>query len=124
MFGKRIDKPGGGRKAVRDDMMIPAAVMTVTDTVKVDLLDVSRTGAKLRGDNLPSPGQEVMVLLGKLEAFGRVVWRDENQCGVHFDIALSELALALIEAERDPLVSRRSGEVSLAAVDWHSGLAR
>lgn len=124
-FGKRIDKPGGLRRAPREEVMIRAAIMTMTDTVGVDLLDVSTAGAKLRGRDLPAPGQEVLVLLGRLEAFGSVVWRDEDQCGVHFDVALSEQALSIIENERGPasLVGLNADE-TLAAGDWLNGLAR
>jgi hypothetical protein len=125
MFGKRIDKPGGGRRAVREDIMIRAAMMTMTDTVNVDLLDLSRTGAKLRGPDLPAPGQEVMLLLGRLEAFGSVIWRDDDQCGVHFDVALSELAAAIVESERGPSsLTAPDGEAALASSDWQNGLAR
>ncbi|MDP9422025.1 MAG: PilZ domain-containing protein [Pseudomonadota bacterium] len=124
-FGKRIDQPGGHWHAVREAMMIRAVMITMTDTVGVDLLDLSRSGVKLRGADLPAPGQEVVLLLGRFEAFGSVVWRDEGQCGVHFDIALSEQALAIIESEREP-ASRAGldGEAALAACDWLHGLAR
>jgi hypothetical protein len=125
MFGKRIDKPGGGRRAVREDMMIRATMMTMADTVNVDLLDLSRSGAKLRGPELPAPGQEVLLLLGRLEAFGSVIWRDEDQCGVHFDVALSERALSIAESERGPSsLTAVDGEAVLAASDWLNGLAR
>lgn len=124
-FGKRIDEPGGHRRAVREEVMIRAAVMTMTDTVGVDLLDISKSGAKLRGRNLPVPGQEVVVLLGRLEAFGSIVWRDEDQCGVHFDVALSDHALSIVESERGPsFVAGIGGEEQLAASDWNNGLAR
>ena len=125
VFGKRIDKPGGARRAVRDEMMIRAAIMTTTESVGVDLLDLSRTGARVRGSGLPAPGQEVVVLLGRLEAFGSVVWRDEEECGIHFDVQLSELAVATVQAERGPtsLRSLRPDE-RLAAGEWFAGLAR
>ena len=125
MFGKRIDKPGGGRKAAREDIMIRAAMMTLTDTINVDLLDLSTTGAKLRGPDLPAPGQEVLMLLGRLEAFGTVIWRVEDQCGVHFDIPLSERALSIVESERGTSsLKALDGEAVLAASDWLNGLAR
>ena len=124
MFGKPIDKPGGSGRAVREDMMIRAAMMTLTETVHVDLLDLSRTGAKLRGPDLPSPGQEVLLLLGRIETFGSVIWRDEDQCGIHFESALNERALAIVESERCSLLTCINGEAALAAVDWHNGLAR
>jgi len=125
MFGKRVDKPGGGRKSVREEMMIRAAMMTLTDTVNIDLLDLSRSGARVRGPDLPAPGQEVVLLLGRLEAFGSVIWRDEDQCGVHFDVALSEHAVAVVESERGPSsLTALNGEAALAANDWQNGLAR
>jgi hypothetical protein len=104
VFGNRVDKPGGARRAVREGMMIRASVMTPTQTVGVDLIDVSKSGAKLRGDNLPAPGHEVLLLLGRLEAFGSVIWRDEDQCGVHFDVALSESALSIVQSELGPFL--------------------
>ena len=124
-FGKRIDKPGGHRRAVRDDALIRVAMMTLTETVGVDLLDLSTSGAKLRGRDLPTPGQEVVVLLGRLEAFGSVVWRDEDECGVHFDVQLTENARSMVESERGPnYLATSDGEGSLSACDWFSGLAR
>jgi hypothetical protein len=124
-FGKRVDKPGGLRRALREQLTIRAAMMTMTDTLAVDLLDLSKCGAKLKGSNLPSPGQEVLVLLGRLEAFGSIVWRDEDQCGVHFDVALSDRALEIVESERGPAcLLGLSAEEALAAGDWLNGLAR
>lgn len=124
-FGRRIDKPGGLRRALREEVMIRAAIMTMTDTFGVDLLDLSASGAKLRGGDLPTPGQEVLVLLGRLEAFGSVVWRDEDQCGIHFDVALSDQALSIIENERGPAsLVGLSADEALAAGDWLNGLAR
>jgi len=125
MFGKRIDRPGGSRRAVRETAMIPAAIMTVTDSLTVDLLDMSTTGACIRGADLPSPGQEVLILIGRLEAFGSVVWRDQDRCGIRFDVALSESALAIVESERGPCTVLASGADSpFAAADWNNGLAR
>ena len=124
-FGKRIDIPGGLRRAVRGDVMIRAAMMTLTETIGVDLLDLSTSGAKLRGRDLPTPGQEVVVLLGRLEAFGSVVWRDEDECGVHFDVQLTENARSMVESERGPnYFATIDGKESLSACDWFSGLAR
>jgi len=124
-FGNRIDQPGGSRRAVREGVMLPAAMMTTTDSASVDLLDLSKSGAKLRGLGLPPPGQEVLVRLGRLEAFGSIIWRDEDECGVHFDVALSERAVSIVNEERG-LASLRGvpGEDLLAASDWENGLAR
>ena len=124
-FGKRVDKAGGLRKALREDVLIPAAMMTTTESRGVDLLDVSTSGAKLRGHVLPAPGDAVLLILGRLEAFGYIVWQDGNRCGVRFDVALSESALAMVESERGPSSFLAVGpEAVLAAGDWQYGLAR
>ena len=125
MFGKRIDRPGGARRAVRDEMMIRASIMTTMDSVSVDLLDLSKSGARLRGNALPAPGQEVLVLLGRLDAFGTIVWRDYDQCGVHFDVQLSDQAVSIVQAESGPSsLGHIRGEERLAASEWLNGLAR
>lgn len=104
--------------------MIRAAMMTMTDTIHVDLLDLSTSGARLRGHDFPSPGQEVILLIGRLEAFGAIVWRDEDQCGVHFESALSDDALLMAENERGQSLAGFTSENALAAGDWLNGLAR
>jgi hypothetical protein len=124
-FGKRIDRPGGSRRAKREEVLMSAAMMTTMDSLTVDLLDLSNSGARLRGNNLPPPGLEVLVLLGSLEAFGSVVWRIGDQCGVQFDVALSEGAVAAVERERGPSRLRGLGsDAVLASADWENGLAR
>ena len=125
MFGKRIDGPGGARSAVRDEMMIRATVITTTESSSVDLLDLSKSGARLRGNDLPEPGQEVLALLGRLEAFGSVVWRDKDQCGVHFDVQLSDQAVSIVKAELGfSSLGGLRGEERLAASEWFNGFAR
>ena len=124
-FGNRVDKPGGSRKAIREELALRAVILTVTETISVDLLDISKTGARLRATDLPADGQELIALLGGLEAFATVIWRDADQCGIQFDTPLSDRAVATIEAERVPVTLDRLGtDVILAASDWHNGLAR
>ena len=124
-FGKRIDIPGGARKAVRDDVLTRAAMRTRTASRSVDLLDMSLTGARLQGDGLPQPGEDVLLIVGRLEAFGEVVWHHDDQCGVRFDVALGEDALATVERERGPSRLLDVGlDAVLASDDWQHGLAR
>lgn len=125
VFGKRIDIPIGGRKAVREELVIRASIMTMADRINVDLLDISKTGARLRGQGLPPRGQEVLALFGRLEAFATVVWVKADQCGLQFDIPLSEKAVAIVESERVPVsMAGLDADTVLAASDWQNGLAR
>ena len=119
-FGKRIDKPGGSRRSIRENLMSRTVVITMTDSRKVDLLDLSESGARVGGHDLPAPGQEVLILIGKLEAFGTVIWRDQDQCGIRFDIALSETVLSTLRNE-----CRQTALIGgAAAEDWLFGSAR
>jgi len=48
-FGKRLDGPGGRRHSARAPVLMSAAMHAVGTSQTVSLVDVSRTGAKLRG---------------------------------------------------------------------------
>ena len=124
-FGKRIDGPGGHRRALRNSIMVRVAMSSRMHSQSVDLIDLSQTGAKLRGPGLPGKGQDVMINVGDLDALGKIVWRDDGQCGVLFDIALTESALAAVQLERGPsTLANLSHEELLAVGDWLGGLAR
>ena len=119
-FGKRTDEPGGSRRSPRENLMSRTVLMTMTDSHTVDLVDLSKSGAKLSGCDLPTPGQEVLMLIGRLEAFGTVVWSELGQCGIEFDIGLSETALSAIQNEARQ-IARIGGA---AAEEWLFGSAR
>jgi hypothetical protein len=49
----------------------------------------------------------------------------EDQCGIRFDVPLSENAQSVVESERGPnSFATISRDGILAASDWHNGLAR
>ena len=52
-FENRIDQPGGSRRAVREGVMLPAAMMNTTDSTSVDLLEDLLDRFHL--DTVPSP---------------------------------------------------------------------
>lgn len=120
VFGKRIDEPGGSRRSVRENLIFRTVVMTTTESLKVDLLDLSTSGARLGGDNLPALGQEVLVLIGRLEAFATVVWRQGEECGIQFDMGLTETALSTLQNECRQVAHLGGTE----GEDWFYGIAR
>ena len=124
-FGKRIDEPGGSRRAVREPALTWAVMMTTTESFTVDLLDLSKTGARLRGRLFPGVGHEVLVLLGRLEAFGTIVWQDGELCGLQFDVPLGEDAVATIRRECvPPSLKGAAAEAALSAQLLQNGFAR
>lgn len=83
-FGKRVDGPGGRRRASRSPTSMRAQLTTPTNSIEAWIIDMSSTGAKLRSTSVPEVGQSVLVRVGSLEAFGTVAWTAQDSCGISF----------------------------------------
>jgi|SRR5687768_9492268 len=82
-FGKSV---GGGRRcAARASTPLIAVLTTLVSSRSAVLVDVSSTGARVRATDLPSMGEEVIVNIERVQAFGTVVWSDSGECGIVFD---------------------------------------
>lgn len=124
-FGKRLDGPGGRRSTPRCTVLMSAALHTVGASRTVSILDVSKTGARLRSRLPMRLGQEIWLKMLNNDAFGRIVWAEEEMCGVEFDSPLSEAAAASLQAMgKVVIMPRLSREEQLAALDWQTNLAR
>jgi hypothetical protein len=57
------------------------------------LVDISRTGARLRAEILPRVSQKLIFRAEKVQAAGEVVWFEPGTCAIEFDtpIAVSEV---------------------------------
>jgi hypothetical protein len=120
-FGKRGG--GGRRSAPRESAPLYAVFTTVTRSHAAVLVDISLTGARLCSDNLPLKGEELLLSVDKVRAYGTVKWANRQQCGVAFDPPLDPEDLHLLEEK----VTQGAGfnlEVKAAMDDWTLGLAR
>jgi hypothetical protein len=98
---------------------------TITRSQGVLVQEISCTGAKLEGDNLPEVGEVFVLKIGHLRAFATVEWQLSKQCGVSFDIPLSEFQIRhLRRAGRAGSVTRHLVEGEQAYEDWQTGFAR
>jgi hypothetical protein len=89
------------------------------------VIDLSSSGARMRGDKLPTVGQPVSVKLDCVRTFGVVAWSAGNECGVAFDDALSSFELQRLRREVKLVsVAWRSVDEKLASEDWANGMAR
>jgi hypothetical protein len=89
------------------------------------LVDVSFSGARLRGEHLPSAGTEILVRAYSIEVLGTVAWSRLGECGVHFDAPLPSYELAVLKHEGE--LTSAAGvtpEERQAIRDWAIGLAR
>ena len=106
-------------------MLLPAAIKSFTKIGSVELLNLSATGARLRGSDLPPVNDCVLIRAEAVEAFGTVVWNDDGLCGVHFDEPLSPLQIHNLEHESElSIMANQSPQERMAAEDWATGYAR
>ena len=120
-FGKR--NGGGRRSAARLSAPLIAVVTTFRESRSAVLVDVSATGAKLRGRDLPAVSEELFVTIDGTICFGSIAWEQGDERGVAFD----EPLLPKDEARlRDRVAQARglSPEFRHAFEDWAQGLAR
>jgi len=116
-FGKRLDVPGGQRKAGRSQVRLSASLQALNCSRPVTLLDVSHTGAKM---GMPEPmyrGQEVWLKIGDTQLFGTVRWVRGRNCGIAFDAPLTDRELALLQSRGRPVAM---AGVRLGADEWQA----
>ena len=83
MFGKRVG--GGRRSAARASAPLTAVLTTLVGSRSAVLADVSSTGARVRGTDLPAMGEELVINIERVQAFGSVAWSDSGECGIVFE---------------------------------------
>ena len=86
-FGK--SKGGGRRSAPRANAPLVAIVTTLRGSHSAELVDVSTTGARLRGPELPNVGEELFVTVDDIVGFGEVAWSKGRERGLAFDPPLT-----------------------------------
>ena len=120
-FGKCAG--GGRRSAARESAPLTAIFTTRRRSGAAVAVDVSRTGIRLTGTSLPDVDEELLLAVEGLKAFGTVMWRMGEFCGVEFDVPLSADVLAELRGR----VSEAAGlppELKAALDDWVQGFAR
>jgi hypothetical protein len=59
--------------------------VTISAYQYFELVNLSATGAKLRGSAIPAVGKPALFRLSGLHVLCKVVWAKDDLCGVHFD---------------------------------------
>jgi hypothetical protein len=121
-FGKRVDGIEGRRSAVRQTVAMSASMFSLEQSRVVIVEDISTTGAKLSGADLPKLGEDVWIKAGPVDAFGTVVWADEFMCGVTFEEPLSASEDTFIQEEARMMnLTKLTAAEREALADWRSG---
>ncbi len=112
----------GRRERSRVRLRLPARLITLDATQTATLADLSLTGARLIATGPVRVGEDAIVQWDHYEAFGRVVWTRDGQCGVCFDTMITP---NMVIAARDlhDSVLRKGGldEYREAALSWVNG---
>jgi hypothetical protein len=116
-------KGGGRRSARREETPLIAVFTTITHSHRALVVDVSATGVRLRGDDLPRSGEALEVCIESVRAFGIVMWSHRGECGINFDDPLSPGDVALLR-HRVATMAGLSPQVKAALDDWMAGFAR
>lgn len=124
-FGRKVDGPAGRRSAKRQSVAMDAAASSLSCTHPVIVVEISTSGAKLQGSELPEQGAEVVVKASEFEAFADVMWRDGDHCGVRFDPPLSSLVVSSLRERSEPALLRGlTPQEQLAMTAWRDGTTR
>ena len=116
---------GGRRTAPRTSVPAAVSLITLSGTRSVVLIDVSSTGARVRGPDLPPVGEYLEIKIDSVRGFGFVAWACGNECGVAFDEPLDREELARVRMIGDLVgPTNMTIEEKLALEDWIAGAAR
>jgi hypothetical protein len=75
-------------------VVLPASVVTISAYQYFELIDLSATGAKLRGPTIPGLNKTALFRLNNIQVLCRVVWAGDEQCGIRFDEIIPAATLA------------------------------
>jgi hypothetical protein len=122
IFGKRIDGVHGRRAAMREPIVLAAAILTLERSYCATVVDVSATGARLRSCGQVAIGQDLWVKVGIIDTLATVAWEEDGLCGVTFDEPLDAEDLDHLRHEaKNTLVTWLTPEEKIAAVAWLYG---
>ena len=110
------------RRAPRASVLLPASVVTMSAYQYLEVVNLSPTGAKLRGSPIPQIGKTAMFRLEGFQLLCRVVWARDNLCGIRFDELIPPRVLAnLREAGNTAKVGMLTPSEQQAADEWTCG---
>ena len=88
----------GRRAAPRTSAPVIAVLSTESGDYSTELVDLSRTGARLKSSLLPRMGEDLLFKAEKVRCSATVVWLDGNQCALEFDTPLAAIEVKHIRA--------------------------
>jgi PilZ domain len=120
-FGKC--EGGGRRSATRSTVPLVGLLTTMEGTRSAVIVDVSPTGARLRGKDLPHKWSDFFISIDGVVTFGTVQWEDGDERGIAFDARLDPTEEQILR-EKIHAAGTMPPELRAAFDDWTSGFAQ
>ncbi len=96
---RKFGIPSDRRSAARRPIFVAGSAVTIHGSKSVVVEDLSASGARIRGRDLPPSGKQILIWMEGLDVLGSVAWARTGECGVRFDVSLEPEALTCLEAE-------------------------
>ena len=91
----------GRREKSRLRLGAMAKLDLISGEVACMLVDISTTGVRLALSDAPKAGECAVLRIEDIEAFGTIVWRSPDFCGMRFDRPLHEGAVIRLRQTGD-----------------------
>jgi hypothetical protein len=87
------------RLAPRRRIFVAGSAVTIHGSKSVIVENLSTSGARIRGQDLPPVGRKVLIWIEGLDVLGTVSWAKNLECGIRFDVPLDPAALTCLEEQ-------------------------
>jgi len=85
------------RRERRDALGIAVSLFSVTQSRVVLMVDASASGSRISGLNLPGIGKDIVLEVGDVELFGRVVRSAGEEAAIEFEHPINESVLKRLQ---------------------------
>jgi hypothetical protein len=120
----RLTSVRNRRRSERASVLLPASVVTMSAYQYLELVNLSATGAKLRGSPMPPIGTTALFRLEHLKILCKVVWATDELCGIRFDDLVPPQTLAYFSKEGSPArIGMLTPDEKQAEEEWTNGAA-
>lgn len=84
-----VSQARGRRSVPRVKSPLMAVLSTPAGAYPSTLIDISRTGARVRGEHLPNVGEQAFFVADSVLAYGEIAWCEGDTCALEFDTPIT-----------------------------------
>ena len=97
-FGSKRSAPViDRRRQRRNSLGIAVSLYSVTQSRVALMIDASSGGSRIKGQNLPPAGKDIILKVGDVELFGRIIRTVGEEAAVEFEQPVSQFVLERLQ---------------------------